>query len=170
MKTPAQKKFEKNLKHIERLEVERFKVKEKYDEWLEERLELLRSGAFEEKPEGTGYLPEEKKLYKKSEKIRRKLLELNPQKYHYGVMSSNSQLKKRKPVSKGDNGYYACYGCHQLFGYKESEKRLQSLSNKKGGRKKKDEEVQYRGTFLFCKFHEGLKPVGSMQLNVEGLW
>ena len=129
MKTPAQKKFEKNLKKIERLEVERFKVKEKYNEWLESRLELLRSGAFDGKPEGKGGILEEEKLFKKSEKIRAKLVELYPEKYHYGrVLKSLSSKYKGKKYSKhGDEGYILCLGCCGLFKHKGEHKDLKTI-------------------------------------------
>jgi hypothetical protein len=129
MKTPAQRKFEKNLKKIERLEVERFKVKEKYDEWLEGRLELLRSGAFEGKPEGGGGLPEEEKLFKKSEKIRAKLVELCPEKYHYGrvLKSLSSKYSGKKYSRHGDEGYILCLGCCGLFKHRGEHKDLKTI-------------------------------------------
>jgi hypothetical protein len=155
---------------IDRLEADRFVLKKQYDKWFEERMEMLQRGEFEGKKEGNGYTKEENSLYKQLKKIRMKLVELNPEKYHYGGGKSKNPLYKNKAISKGDNGFYSCACCHRLFGYNESLKKLEEFKKVGGGRKKKDREIQYREAFIDCRFHAGLKPVGTIKLTTEGLW
>ena len=152
---------------VDRLEADRFAVRKRYDEWFEERMELLRSGAFEGLPESKGYLPDEKALYKQSEKLRRKLVELNPEKYHFGEMSRNLVLRKPRAVSKGDNGYFFCVECKMSFPYNDCLK-----ARRGNGKVEVPKKLRLvNECFNSCEQHKGIKGVAKITLKKESeIW
>ena len=139
---------------IKLLEQEYRIVKNKYSELIDERLEMLRRGEFEGKEVEGKFFPEEIRLYKQSEKIRRKLLVLKPEMYHYGDMSKDKVKNKRngvKPTSKGDNGFFICKECKNLFRHR--------------GYSKEPRKIESRDCFEKCSEHSRRKSIGLLKLK-----
>jgi hypothetical protein len=162
------------METLKSVEKEWLDVKCKYQDLINERLSLLKDEDYTLLTHQNGgltkYFPDELRLYKRSEELRKKLIHLNPKKFHCGKV--NDSYAKNKAVPKlsiqGDEGFFSCFDCHGLFGYEESVRRIKKLrKSKTSGRVKKEHEVyeMETGTFLCCKFHKGLKRYGVMKKN-----
>ncbi len=160
------------METLEMVEKQWFEIKGKYQDLINSRLSLLNDEEYTvltHQNQGlTKYFPEELKLYKRSEELRKKLLRMAPQKYHCGRVNITSSKNKSIPKqsTQGDHGFFSCFGCHELFGRDESVRRIRELrKSKTGGRVKKEDEVyeMETSTFLCCKFHKGLKSHGVMK-------
>jgi hypothetical protein len=97
---------------------------------------------------------EERKLFNQSEFFRRGLIELHPEKYHFGKKNksygrSNSNGSPKYSLY-GDKGYMACSCCNKLF------KPLPDKMEKKLG-------LQYTHSFSRCKDHENIKYSGTIK-------
>ena len=144
------------MKPVEELEKEYFEIKRQYGELIDSRLEMLKRGEFVGRKEGGKFFPEEISLYNRSEEIRKKLLALKPEEWHYGAMNTSavSRRKKKKFSAKGDNGYFICCECKGLF--------------KHEGNYKESETVCDNESFESCKCHEGRKSIGKLVLKLGG--
>lgn len=142
------------MTEVEELKIKLEEVHEKYNNLIDLRVELLDNGRLTELM-GDGvtlYAEEESRLYEESEEIKNRLADLDPVNFYFG---------------KG-HGCFRCYGCKGLFDAKKANDYLKATSKKKtGGRKKREDEKHFMGTFLRCEFHEGLKSMGQMRLKKE---
>ena len=143
------------MKLLERTERKYLDVKRQYGELIDSRLEMLKRGEFEGKPEGKGFFPEERKLFKRSDKLRILLLELKPEKYHYGRMNTDyiSLKNGRKHSQMGDNGFFICEKCKKLFRHRGCSVELRKNESKE--------------SFVKCSEHRGRKEIGILTLKKE---
>ena len=164
------------MTEVEELKGQLEDINEKYKKLIDLRVELLDNGRMAELKEQDGgmslYFKEEVRLYEEAEEIREKLANLDHENFHFGKKNSSSGYIRKVPEYslRGDLGFFRCFGCKELFDGAQAEKWIKKISRKKtGGRKRKDDEVHDRGTFLRCCFHKGLKSGGQMRLKKEEL-
>jgi hypothetical protein len=130
----------------EELESQWMDVKKRYQELIDKRVQLVVDGKFEELKKQNGsmknFFPEEVKLFKESEAIRKKLIRYRPE--------LGGKINKRdRQVRVSDNGFYVCSCCRKMFHF---------FNFGEGGKVTKERTEYITHTLNRCEEHEHQEP------------
>jgi hypothetical protein len=112
------------MQTLEDIKREWLEVKAQYSELIQDRVKWFDSENYDtltKQNEGAAtFFPKEKELFDRSEKLREKLMQLDPDNFHFGrKVGERMRYKTGSEYSRhGDMGFYVCRSCKGLFRYK----------------------------------------------------
>jgi hypothetical protein len=147
------------METLQSIEKEWLAVKSEYQDLINCRAALLDDENFSELTHQNGwmtkYFPEEKRLFKKSEELRKKLVRLDPKNFHCGWinMVKNNKKTVHRISMQGDHGFVTCMECHRLFDPVQFERKRTKLTKVRLSNE----------AFKNCNCHKAIKSCGIIK-------